>query len=50
MFACPSATSISLDNLFEMADRIVEVSAPSVSAVYPQATPPVPTEVDSLRS
>ena len=47
MVLTPSGTSISLDNLAEMADRIMEVSTPTMATVH---VPPAPTELDSLRT
>ena len=46
MVLAPSGTDISLDNLAEMADHIMEVSVPSVSAVHVAPTTPVSVEVD----
>ena len=45
----PSGCSIDLDNLAEMADRIMEVSTPSVAAVHTPQAPP-PSEINSLCS
>ncbi len=56
MVLAPSGTDISLNNLADMADRIMEVSTPTVAAVHVpppvHQTPPepVPTELGSLRA
>lgn len=47
MVLAPSGGSITLDNLAEMADRIMEVSTPSVATVH---VPSAPSEIDSLRT
>ena len=47
MVLAPSGTGISLDNLADMADRIMDVSTPTVATVH---APPAPAEVDSLRA
>ena len=48
MILAPSASSIALDALADMADQIMEVATPSVGAV--QAPAPPTSEIDSLRS
>ena len=47
MVLAPSGNDITLDNLAEMADRILEVSTPTVTAVH---SVPTSTEIDSLRT
>ncbi len=47
MVLAPSGTDISLNNL---ADRIIEVSTPTVAAVHALPPEPVPTELVSLRA
>ena len=49
MVLAPSGTSVTLDNLAEMADRILEVSSPAIAAMR-APPPPVSTEIASLRS
>ena len=48
MVLAPSGSSVSLDNLAEMADRIMEVTTPTVAAMHSPPTPP--SEVEVLRS
>lgn len=50
MVLAPSGTDISLNNLADMADRIMEVSTPTVAAVHAPPPEPVPTELGSLRA
>ena len=47
MVLAPSADSITLDNLAEMADRVMEVSSPTIGAVH---TPTSSADIESLRS
>ena len=46
----PSGSSVSIDNLAEMADRIIKVSATSVATVYPAPIPPASADIESLHS
>ena len=50
MVLAPSGEEISLDNLAEMADRVMEVSVPSVAAVRAPPPPSTSAELESLRS
>ena len=55
MVLAPSGTDVSLDNLAEMADRIMDVPTTTVAGVhapqfFPPHTPPASTEIDSLRA
>ncbi len=45
-----ASTSGTLDQLAEVADRIMEVGTPSVSAFYPPTLPPSSPEIDLLRT
>ncbi len=45
-----ASTSGTLDELAELADRIMEVGTPSVSAFYPPTLPPSSPEIDLLRT
>ena len=52
MVLAPSGTDVSLDNLAEMADRIMDVPTTTVAGVhapqfFPPHTPPASTEIDS---
>ena len=49
MVLAPSASSITLDNLAEMADRIMEVSTPSIAAIHAPSVSSS-SEIDSLRA
>ncbi len=50
MVLAPSGSSINLDNLAEMVDQMMEVSAPIVAAVHPPPAPPASMEIVSLHS
>ena len=50
MVLASSGADISLNSLANIADRIVEVSAPSIAAVQGPTTPALSTEMDSLRA
>ena len=47
MVLASTAATVSLDDLAELADKIVEVAAPTVNAVH---TPQLTSEVEQLRS
>ena len=49
MVLAPSASSITLDNLAEMADRIMELSTPSIAAIHAPSVSSL-SEIDSLRA
>ena len=48
MVLAPSGSSVSLDNLAEMADWIMEVTTPTVAAIHSLPIPP--PEVEVIRS
>ena len=50
MVLAPSGEEISLDNLAEVADHVMEVSVPSVAAVRAPPPPSTSAELESLRS
>lgn len=50
MILASTSASSTLDELAELADKIMDVASPSVSAVQPTPPPQLSTEVDQLRA